>query len=40
MFTLLDFDSRVDYQPRNVPGIVTPPPAAAPAATTPAAEKH
>src|SRR5277367_3667489 len=33
MFTLLDFDSRVDYQPRNLPAVVAPPaPAAAPAA--------
>lgn len=25
MFTLLDFDSRQDYQPRNLPGMVTTP---------------
>jgi cytochrome c oxidase subunit 4 len=34
MFTLIDFDSRQDYQPRNLPAIVAPPPA--PAATSPA----
>ena len=34
MFTLLDFDSRNDYQPRNLPTVVAPP--AAPAATSPA----
>jgi cytochrome c oxidase subunit 4 len=33
MFTLLDFDTRDNMLPRNLPGIVTPPP---PAATTPA----
>jgi cytochrome c oxidase subunit 4 len=40
MFTLLDFDSRNDYQPRNLPTVVAPP--AAPAATSPvpAPEKH
>jgi cytochrome c oxidase subunit 4 len=38
MFTLLDFDSRQDYQPRNLPAVVAPP--AAPAATSPAPEKH
>jgi cytochrome c oxidase subunit IV len=38
MFTLLDFDSRNDYQPRNLPGVVTPPPAATTPA--PAAEHH
>jgi cytochrome c oxidase subunit 4 len=33
MFTLIDFDSRQDYQPRNLPAVVAPPPApAAPAA--------
>jgi cytochrome c oxidase subunit 4 len=37
MFTLLDFDSRQDYQPRNLPTIIAPPPAAgAPGAATPA----
>ena len=34
MFTLLDFDSRNDYQPRNLPAQVAPAPA--PAGTTPA----
>jgi cytochrome c oxidase subunit 4 len=42
MFTLLDFDSRNDYQPRNLPTVVAPP--AAPPATSPAPapapEKH
>jgi cytochrome c oxidase subunit IV len=42
MFTLLDFDSRNDYQPRNLPTVVAPP--ATPAATSPAPaptpEKH
>ncbi len=40
MFTLLDFDTRENPLPRNLPGVVTPPPA--PAATTPApsAEHH
>jgi cytochrome c oxidase subunit 4 len=39
MFTLLDFDSRNNYQPRNLPGIVTPPPTAAPS-PTPTPEHH
>ncbi len=30
MFTLIDYDSRQDYQPRNIPGVVVAPPAAAP----------
>jgi cytochrome c oxidase subunit IV len=40
MFTLLDFDSRNDYQPRNLPGVVVTPPTTTPPATMPAAEKH
>ena len=36
MFTLLDFDSRQDYQPRNLPTIIAPPPAGAPGAAAPA----
>jgi len=39
MFTLLDFDSRENPQPRNLPLVIAPPPAAAPAAT-PAPEHH
>ena len=39
MFTLLDFDSRVDYQPRNLPTVVAPPPSA-PASAAPAPEHH
>ena len=35
MFTLIDFDSRVDYQPRNLPTVMTPPPATTPPATSP-----
>jgi cytochrome c oxidase subunit 4 len=35
MFTLIDFDSRQDYQPRNMPAVVAPPTSTAPA---PAAE--
>jgi cytochrome c oxidase subunit 4 len=34
MFTLLDFDSRNDYQPRNLPAQIAPAPASA--GTTPA----
>jgi cytochrome c oxidase subunit 4 len=37
MFTLLDFDSRQNYQPRNLPTAIAPPPAA-PAAAAPAPE--
>jgi cytochrome c oxidase subunit IV len=37
MFTLLDFDTRENPLPRNLPGIVTPPPATSPA---PAPEHH
>lgn len=36
MFTLLDFDSRENPQPRNLPVVIAPPPAAAPSAATPA----
>jgi cytochrome c oxidase subunit 4 len=36
MFTLLDFDSRENPLPRNLPAVVTPPPATTPPATTPA----
>jgi cytochrome c oxidase subunit IV len=36
MFTLLDFDSRQNYQPRNLPTVIAPP--AAPAAAAPAPE--
>lgn len=36
MFTLLDFDSRENPQPRNLPVVIAPPPAAAAPATTPA----
>ncbi|MGA3204008.1 MAG: cytochrome C oxidase subunit IV family protein [Bryobacteraceae bacterium] len=39
MFTLLDFDSRQNYQPRNLPTVIAPPPAA-PAAAAPAAPEH
>ena len=39
MFTLLDFDTRENPLPRNLPGVVTPPPAAAPAPAPPA-EHH
>jgi cytochrome c oxidase subunit IV len=40
MFTLLDFDTRENPLPRNLPGVVvTPPPAATPPAT-PAPEHH
>jgi cytochrome c oxidase subunit 4 len=39
MFTLIDFDSRQDYQPRNLPAVIAPPPAA-PAAAAPAPEQH
>jgi cytochrome c oxidase subunit 4 len=35
MFTLLDFDTREHPTPRNLPAVVTPPPSAAPAATSP-----
>jgi cytochrome c oxidase subunit 4 len=37
MFTLLDFDSRQNYQPRNLPAVIAPP--AAPAAAAPPAEQ-
>ena len=40
MFTLLDFDSRENPQPRNLPTVIAPPPAAAPAATPTPAEHH
>jgi cytochrome c oxidase subunit IV len=40
MFTLLDFDSRQDYQPRNLPAQVAPPAAPAATAPAPAPEKH
>jgi cytochrome c oxidase subunit IV len=40
MFTLLDFDTRENPTPRNLPTLIAPPPGAAPAATAPAAEKH
>jgi cytochrome c oxidase subunit IV len=37
MFTLIDFDSRQDYQPRNLPAVLAAPPAApAPGAAPPA----
>jgi len=39
MFTLLDFDTRENPLPRNLPGVVTPPPAAAPTPAPPA-EHH
>jgi len=39
MFTLLDFDTRENPLPRNLPGIVTPPPATTPPAV-PAPEHH
>jgi cytochrome c oxidase subunit IV len=39
MFTLLDFNSRENPQPRNLPTVIAPPPAAAPAAA-PAPEHH
>jgi cytochrome c oxidase subunit 4 len=32
MFTLIDFDTRENKQPRNLPTIIAPPPAATPAA--------
>jgi len=35
MFTLIDFDSRNDYQPRNLPTVIAPPPAAPAAAPAP-----
>jgi cytochrome c oxidase subunit 4 len=40
MFTLLDFDTRENPLPRNLPGIVTPPPAAASPAPAAAPEHH
>ena len=41
MFTLIDFDTRENLQPFNMPGVAAPAPATtAPAAATPAAEKH
>lgn len=40
MFTLLDFDTRDNMTPRNLPGIVTPPPAAAPTTAPAPAEHH
>jgi cytochrome c oxidase subunit 4 len=39
MFTLLDFDSRENPQPRNLP-VVLPAPATAPPAAAPAAAEH
>jgi cytochrome c oxidase subunit IV len=39
MFTLLDFDTRENMLPRNLPGVVTPPPPAA-ATPAPAPEHH
>ncbi len=36
MFTLLDFDSRENPQPRNLPVVIAPPPATAAPATPPA----
>jgi cytochrome c oxidase subunit IV len=39
MFTLLDFDTRENPLPRNLPGVVTPPPPAA-AVPAPAPEHH
>jgi cytochrome c oxidase subunit IV len=39
MFTLLDFDTRENPLPRNLPGVVTPPPAVAPTPAPPA-EHH
>jgi cytochrome c oxidase subunit 4 len=35
MFTLIDFDSRNDYQPRNLPTVIAPPPATPAAAPAP-----
>jgi cytochrome c oxidase subunit 4 len=40
MFTLLDFDSRENPQPRNLPTVIAPPPAAAPGAAAPASAEH
>ena len=40
MFTLLDFDSRENPQPRNLPTVIAPPPAAAPGAAAPAPAEH
>jgi cytochrome c oxidase subunit 4 len=37
MFTLIDFDSRQDYQPRNLPTVVAPPPSAPAPGTAPPA---
>jgi cytochrome c oxidase subunit IV len=39
MFTLLDFDTRENPQPRNLPTLIAPPPTAPPAAA-PAPEHH
>jgi cytochrome c oxidase subunit IV len=39
MFTLLDFDTRENPQPRNLPSVIAPPTTAPPAAA-PAAEHH
>ena len=36
MFSLLDFDTRDNLQPRNLPTIIAPPPAGAPGAAAPA----
>src|ERR1700733_11357750 len=40
MFTLLDFDTRENPLPRNLPAMVTPTPAPAAAKPAPAAEHH
>jgi cytochrome c oxidase subunit 4 len=41
MFTLIDFDSRQDYQPRNLPAVVvSPAPAPGAPPPAPAAEHH
>jgi cytochrome c oxidase subunit 4 len=42
MFTLLDFDTRENPQPRNLPTVIAPPPAAAaaPAGTAAPAAEH
>ncbi len=39
MFTLIDFDSRENPQPRNLPTVIAPPPAAAPGAAAPTPAK-
>jgi cytochrome c oxidase subunit IV len=40
MFTLLDFNSRGNPQPRNLPTVIAPPPPAAAPAAAPAPEHH